>query len=58
MAEASEENVVAKENGTAVVAESRCVTLAGFGGIRMLKVQKQPEPTPIEGEILVRVKAW
>ena len=47
-----------QENGGAPVKEMRSVTLSGFGGVRMLKVQKQNEPVPIEGEILIRVKAW
>lgn len=40
------------------VKEMRCVTLTGFGGVRMVKVQKRPEVKPIEGEVLIRVKAW
>lgn len=38
--------------------EMRCVTLTGFGGVRMVKVQRRPEAKPIEGEVLIRVKAW
>ena len=47
-----------QENGATSTKESRCVTLAGFGGPRMLKVEPKPEPEPLEGEVLVRVKAW
>ncbi len=36
----------------------RCVTLTGYGGIRMVKVQNNPEVKPKEGELLIRVKAW
>ena len=38
--------------------KARYVTLTGYGGVRMLKVQSQPELRPMEGEILVRVRAW
>lgn len=38
--------------------EMRCVTLTGFGGVRMAKVQTRPEAKPLDGEVLVRVKAW
>ncbi|KAL4235182.1 Type I Polyketide synthase [Mactra antiquata] len=37
--------------------ECRYVVLAGFGGLKMLKVQKKAEPSPGEGEVLIRVKA-
>ena len=46
------------ENNAVPPKEARCVTLTGYGGIRMVKVQKKPEPTPGEGEVTVRVKAW
>lgn len=59
----AESNAV--EKGTAAAAsdaetakEMRCVTLTGFGGVRMVKVQQRPEAKPIEGEVLIRVKAW
>ena len=58
MADDTEALVPPQENGTATARQSRCVTLTGFGGTRMLKVQQQPEPTPMEGDVLVRVKAW
>jgi len=38
--------------------EFRSVVLTGFGGLKMLKVQKKPELTAGEGEVLIRVKAW
>ena len=38
--------------------EMRCINLVGFGGIRMVKVQKKVEVKPAEGEVLIRVKAW
>ena len=37
--------------------EMRCVTLTGYGGIKMLRVQNWPEVKPMEGEVLIRVKA-
>lgn len=36
----------------------RAVTLTGYGGIRMVKVTKEPEVTAKEGQVLIRVKAW
>lgn len=38
--------------------EMRAVVLTGFGGLKSVKVQKKPEPTLAEGEVLIRVKAW
>lgn len=38
--------------------EMRAIVLTGFGGLKAVKVMKKPEPTPGEGEILIRVKAW
>lgn len=64
---------IAKENGTSSaqdeakpqendagppVPEMRTVALVGFGGIKMVKVYKEPEIRPKEGEVLIRVKAW
>ncbi|ELT93748.1 hypothetical protein CAPTEDRAFT_162708 [Capitella teleta] len=37
--------------------EMRAIRLAGFGGIKMLKVQNVSETTPADGEVLIRVKA-
>lgn len=36
----------------------RAVVLTGFGGLKSVKVQKKPEPTAGEGEVVIRVKAW
>lgn len=48
-----------KEEGAAEAPkEFRSVVLTGFGGLKMLKVQKKPELKPGEGEVLIRVKAW
>lgn len=38
--------------------EMRAIVLTGFGGLKSVKIQKKPEPTPAEGEVLIRVKAW
>ena len=38
--------------------EMRAVVLTSFGGLKSVKVQKKPEPTLAEGEVLIRVKAW
>lgn len=38
--------------------EMRAIVLTGFGGLKAVKVMKKPEPTPGEGEVLIRVKAW
>lgn len=38
--------------------EMRAVVLAGFGGLKTVKILKKPEPTLGEGEVLIRVKAW
>ncbi|KAG1649706.1 Synaptic vesicle membrane protein VAT-1 -like [Nymphon striatum] len=35
----------------------RAVVLTGFGGLKSVKVQKKPEPTAGDGEVLIRVKA-
>ncbi|KAL5020886.1 hypothetical protein ScPMuIL_000041 [Solemya velum] len=37
--------------------EMKTIVLTGFGGLKMVKVQKKPEVTPTEGEVLIRVKA-
>lgn len=37
--------------------EMKCVVLSGFGGLKSIKIQNKPEPTPGEGEVLIRVKA-
>ena len=38
--------------------EMRAVVLTAFGGINRVKVMKRAVPTPEEGEVLIRVKAW
>ena len=38
--------------------DQRSIVLTGFGGVRMVKVQPRPIVKPIEGEILINVKAW
>ena len=47
-----------KPTENSVVKEMRRVTLTGFGGIRMVKVNKTYEIKPVEGEVVIRVKAW
>jgi NADPH:quinone reductase-like Zn-dependent oxidoreductase len=47
--EATEDQVPAKE--------MRAVVLTCFGGLKAIKIQNRPEPTPSEGEVLIRVKA-
>ncbi|GFO27090.1 synaptic vesicle membrane protein vat-1-like protein [Plakobranchus ocellatus] len=37
--------------------EMKSIVLTGFGGVKMLKVQQKPEPTPGDGDVLIRVKA-
>lgn len=53
-----EADAAASDAGPGAVREMRCVTLTGFGGVRMVKVQTRPEAKPLDGEVLVRVKAW
>lgn len=38
--------------------EMKAVVLTCFGGLKAVKIQNKPEPTPSEGEVLIRVKAW
>lgn len=38
--------------------EMKAVVLTSFGGLKAVKIQNKPEPTPGEGEVLIRVKAW
>ena len=47
-----------KDEGAAAPKESRSIVLSGFGGLKMLKVQKKPESKPGDGEVAIRVKAW
>jgi len=37
--------------------EMKAVVLTCFGGLKAIKIQNRPEPTPSEGEVLIRVKA-
>jgi NADPH:quinone reductase-like Zn-dependent oxidoreductase len=37
--------------------DQRAIVLTGFGGVRMVKVQRRPIVKPIEGEVLISVKA-
>ncbi|KAH3768721.1 synaptic vesicle membrane protein VAT-1 homolog-like [Dreissena polymorpha] len=46
-----------KDEGAAAPKESRSIVLSGFGGLKMLKVQKKPESKPGDGEVAIRVKA-
>jgi len=46
---------VANSSGTN---DQRSIVLTGFGGVRMVKVQPRPIVKPIDGEILINVKAW
>lgn len=39
------------------VKEMRACVLTGFGGLKTVKVQKKPEPTAGEEQVLVRVRA-
>lgn len=57
-AKASETNGNNSEESPAVK-EMRAVVLTGFGGLKTVKVMKKPEPAaPVEGEVLIKVKAW
>ena len=38
--------------------QMKAVVLQGFGGTKMLKVQKQQIPVVAAGQLLIRVKAW
>lgn len=38
--------------------DQRSIVLTGFGAVRMVKVQRRPVVKPIEGEVLIHVKAW
>ena len=50
---------IVEETGEAVSAATvRGITLHGFGGLRMVNVQKREVVWPKEGEVLIRVKAW
>ncbi|GIY44504.1 synaptic vesicle membrane protein VAT-1 homolog-like [Caerostris extrusa] len=51
------EAVEATEEQTPPAKEMKCVVLSSFGGLKSVKIQNKPEPTPGEGEVLIRVKA-
>lgn len=58
-----QESTETKENGEKTpedppVKEMRSIVLTGFGGLKTVKIQKKPEPEVVEGEVLIRVKAW
>lgn len=56
------ETVTEEKKGEEVVPETpkecRNIVLVGFGGLKMLKIQKKEDPKPGVGEVLIRVKAW
>ena len=59
MPETVNEEKTAEEGATvAPTKEWRNCVLTGFGGVKMLKVQKKAEPKPEENQVLIRVKAW
>jgi len=66
MAETAADKTVASNGATeatgataeADTATVRSVTLHGFGGLRMVNVQKREVVWPKEGEVLIRTKAW
>ena len=59
MPETANEEKKGEEGATAApIKEWRSVVLTGFGGLKMLKVQKKPESKPEENQVLIRVKAW
>lgn len=38
--------------------EMKAIVLTGYGGLKSVKIQKRPEPTAADGEVLIRVKMW
>lgn len=38
--------------------EMKAIVLTGYGGLKSVKIQRKPEPTAADGEVLIRVKAW
>lgn len=38
--------------------EMRAIILTGFGGLKAIRVQNKPEPTPVEGEVIIKVMVW
>lgn len=57
MPETTNEEKTAEEGAAAAPKEWRNIVLTGFGGLKMLKVQKKAEPKPEENQVLIRVKA-
>ncbi|XP_002735085.1 synaptic vesicle membrane protein VAT-1 homolog-like [Saccoglossus kowalevskii] len=55
--EESPDPVEKEENHLPDMKEMRSVVLTGFGGLNKMRVMKRPEPTPQEGEVMIRVKA-
>ena len=47
----------ANEEQQPPVKEMRAVVLTGFGGFKSVKIQKKPQPTPAEDEVLIKVRA-
>jgi len=39
------------------VKEMKAVVLSGFGGLKSVKILQKPQPSPQEGEVLIRVKS-
>lgn len=58
MPETANEEKTGEEGATAAAPkEWKNIVLTGFGGLKMLKVQKKPELKPEENQVLIRVKA-
>lgn len=57
MPETANEEKTAEEGAAPAPKEYKNVVLAGFGGLKMLKVQKKPELKPEENQVLIHVKA-
>lgn len=53
----TEEQKESPEAAAPAPREVKCVVLTGFGGPKMVRCQKKPEPSAKEGEVLIRVKA-
>jgi len=47
-----------KDEGGPAAPETRHIVLQGFGGLKMLRVERRPAPSPGAGEVAIRVKAW
>ena len=52
---AGEENVT---EAAVAIKEMKAVVLTAHGGLKGLRVMNKPEPTPGDGEVVIRVKAW